>query len=246
MLALLAALKEEISDLRKGIALKESYTWQNYLIYDGEYNGKSVLLAQTGMGKERAEAATEFILQRYPVTALVSFGFAGAVNENLQIGDVVICSTLYSSNDVTKGNPCSSDASLISLSLQVLPGKITRLSQGKSVTVAQPASTPEVKSDLCRTFNADIVDMESYWIGKIASAREVPFLAVRAISDTLQDNLLPFDRFMDMNGKLLRQKAILYFLSHPQHVAKLFALQRNAWRARKNLTAFIDYLIGKL
>jgi len=246
MLALLGALKEDISDLRKGIALKESYTWQNCHIYAGNYRGKSVVLAQTGMGRERAESATEFILGRYPVTALISFGFAGALKENLQIGDVVLCSTLYSNNGAAKGNPCSSDSSLISLSLQALQGTVTRLSQGKSVTVAQAASSPDAKLALCQTFDADIVDMESYWIGKIASAREVPFLAIRAISDTLQDSLLPFDRFIDMNGKLLRQRAIAYFLSHPQHLVKLLSLSHSARRARKNLTAFLDYLIVKL
>jgi hypothetical protein len=112
--------------------------------------------------------------------------------------------------------------------------------------VAQAASTPEAKSALSKAFQADVVDMESYWIGRIASAREVPFLAVRAISDTLRDSLLPFSRFIDMNGKLLQQRAILYFLSHPQHLSKLFALSRSARRARKNLTAFLDYLIVKL
>jgi len=228
------------------MALKEAHTWQDCRIYAGEYKGKPVLLAQTGMGKERAEAATEFILERYPIDTLISLGFAGGLNENLRVGDIVLCATLYSNNGTAQGGQCSSDASLISLSLQALPGKVTRLRQGKGVTVAQAASTPETKLALRQTFQADVVDMESYWIGKIASAREVPFLAVRAISDTVHDSLLPFDRFIDMNGKLLRQRAVSYFLSHPQHLAKLVALSRSARRARKNLTAFIEYLMAKL
>lgn len=246
MLALLAALKEEIVDLRKSIALQESYTWQDCYIYAGAYKGKAVLLAQTGIGKERAEAATRFILERYPVTALVSLGFAGALVDNLQVGDVILCSTLYSDNGVAKENPCSSDATLVSLSLQALPGAVTRLSQGKSVTVAQPASTPEAKSALGKAFQADVVDMESYWIGKIASARKVPFLSVRAISDRLPDSLPPFDRFIDANYKWRWQRAATHFLSHPHHLAKLFTLYRNARRARKNLTAFVEYLMAKL
>jgi 5'-methylthioadenosine/S-adenosylhomocysteine nucleosidase len=246
MLALLGALKEEIVDLRKDMALEEAFTWQGCHIYHGEYRNKAVLLVQTGIGKERAEAATRFILEHYPVTALVSLGFAGALTEELKVGDIILCSTLCCANGLSKGNPCSSDARLVSLSLQALGDAAIGLCQGRSATVAQLVSSPEAKLALAKAFHADIVDMESYWIGKIASASQVPFLAVRAISDTVQDSLLPFDQIMDFDGKWRWQRATIYFLSRPQNLPKLFTLYRNARRARKSLTAFIEYLIAEL
>ena len=47
---------------------------------------------------------------------------------------------------------------------------------------------------------ATAVDMESYWIGKAAVERGLPFLSIRAISDSLTAQLPPLERFIDGDG----------------------------------------------
>jgi len=61
----------------------------------------------------------------------------------------------------------------------------------------------------------------------------------------MQDNLTPFDQILGPNGKWRLKKAALYFLSHPQHVIRLFALLRNARQAMRSLTTFVDCLVVK-
>ena len=251
MLALLGALREEISGLRKGVLLEEVSTQQDYCLYRGKYRNKAVLLAQTGLGRERSERVTQFILERYPVTALVSLGFAGALTGESRIGDIILCSTLYCGNgQVNKKtrseNQYHSDVSLVSRSLQYVGNTATRLRQGKSVTVTRPVLKPEAKEALGKAFRADIVDMESYWIARVASVKQIPFLAVRAVSDTIQDSLLPFDQILGSNGRWRWHKAVPYFLFHPEYLIKLFTLYRNAQQARKSLTIIIDHLVANL
>ena len=112
--------------------------------------------------------------------------------------------------------------------------------------MAKPVSERPAKQALGKTFSAKVVDMESYWIGRMASTKQVPFLAVRAISDTVADSLPPFDRFLDSNGAWRRKKAALYFLFRPHQLVKLCSFYRNARKAGINLSYFVARLIPSL
>ena len=100
--------------------------------------------------------------------------------------------------------------------------------------------------ELSVTFHAHIVDMESYWIARIASAQQIPFIAIRSISDTTQDGVQPFDQILASDGKLLWKKAVLCFLLHPQYLMNVFNLFRNTRPAKRNLAAFISHQVTKI
>ena len=121
---------------------------------------------------------------------------------------------------------------------------MARFFKGSSVTVANPVSEPKAKLALGKAFRAEVVDMESYWISRIAAVNRIPFLSVRAVSDTVRDTLPPFDQFLN-SGQWQWRRAILYFLTHPQQLVNLFCLYRNAQKASRSLTAFMDSFITK-
>jgi len=243
MLALLGAMREEIAGLRRHVAFEEDSFEQGCRIYRGEHENREVMLVETGIGKRRAERAAELVLERYPITSLVSLGFGGALTEEAKAGDVVLCSTLHEEG---AESPCHSDANLISLAAQAVESAEVRLLQGSSVTAASVVSEPTAKEALGTRFSAKVVDMESYWIGRIASAKQVPFLAVRAISDALADSLPPFGLFLDSNGNWRRKRAALYFLFRPHQLMKLYCYYRNARKAERNLSRFVVCLIPRL
>jgi len=244
MIALLGAMGEEVADLRRGMALAEAPSPKGCRIYQGEHENRKVLLVETGVGKKRAERATEFVLERYPITALISFGFGGALTDEPKAGDIVLCSTLY--EEMGSGGPCYCDADLISLAAQALNGTGVRPMQGSGVTVSRPISEPKAKRALGKTSSARVVDMEGYWIGKIASAKQIPFLAVRVISDTAGDSLPPLERFLGSDGTWRRKSAVLYFLFHPHQLIKLYIFYKNARKASNNLSYFVSRLIPML
>jgi adenosylhomocysteine nucleosidase len=243
-------LREEVFGLRKQMGLVEILADPACRLYGGEYRGRDILLVQTGMGRQRAETATKLVLEHYTVDALISLGFAGALTEGLEVGDAVICATLHgapgSIQGATRPRSYSSDDDLLRLAAQALEGTVVRGRIGNGVTVPQLVRSPEERRELGRAFDADIVDMESYWIAQIASERQIPFVAVRTISDTWQDHLPPFDQMMTAEGGLKWKDVFSYFLRHPQHLVMLFNLSQNARRARKNLTTFSDCFVAKL
>jgi adenosylhomocysteine nucleosidase len=243
MLALLGAFGQEIADLRRRMAIEEVVAERHCKLYRGKLGNKDALLVKTGMGKKRAESATTLILERYPVTAIISLGFAGGLAPELGIGDVVVCSTLYCDS---AAEIYASDARLLALAAQVLEDIAGRVRFGSGVTALYVEASPQKMRELRETFSVDIVDNESYWIARIASASKIPFIAIRSISDDMQHSVQPFDRILSADGELLWKKAVLSFLSHPWYLMNVYNLFRNTRAAKRNMAAFIGQLAAKI
>lgn len=249
MLAIMGAFGQEIVDLRRQMVIEETVAGRGFRLYRGKLKNQDTLLVQTGMGRQRAENATQFVLERYPVKAIISLGFAGALNPELRIGEVVVFSTLHGqpgSEQEKQEEPLASDARLLSLASEGFRDRPTRFRLGSGVSVLKLNSSIRQMQQLRETFHADIVDMESYWIARIASARQIPLIAIRSISDNIQSSVQPFDRILASDGELLWKKAALCFLLHPWYLLNVFTLYRNTRPAKRNLAVFIGDLVTKI
>lgn len=250
MIALMCALKEEASRLLRLMSLERVLSESACQIYRGTYRCRDILLAQTGIGQQRAEMATRFVLENYPITILVSFGFAGALVDELEAGDIVICSTLHNAQTVateaTKPISYCCDDGLLLAAMQALEGTIVRFYQGSGVTVPQLVLDPQEKGLLGETFSALVVDMESYWIAGIATDKQIPFIAIRSISDTRREKLPPFTKMLTADGQVQWKNAISYFAVRPQRLKALFQLYRNMRRATSSIVTSIDTFMAGL
>ncbi len=246
MIALLAAMREELIGVQKRMVVKETLVQHGWRLFRGEYKKKEILLVQTGVGREKAEVATDFVLERYPISTLISFGFAGALSPTLRVGDVVLCLKLHCKSNQNAGSLDASAHSLLPLATQAAQETALCLHMGDNVTVDELVTQPEEKQTLGQTFRALTVDMESYWVARAVSARQIPFWGVRAISDTLTQSLPNFDRFSNLSGLQLWKEALLHFLARPRELAKVPRVYRNALQARKSLTCFLDAFVPRL
>lgn len=250
MLALFGALREEITGIRRQMKIVEIIARPDYRLYRGKFHNKDCLLVQTGLGKQRVETVTRFILEQFPVGTIISFGFAGALAPELRTGDIIFCSTLYYCNERIHEGPksesLSSDANLLELATRTLGSSRVRFCCGSSVTVMQLLSHPEAKEKLYRISRAHIADMESYWIARIASKERTPFLAIRAVSDTFQESLPPFDQILAGDGSWLLGKAFSHFVLHPQGLLQLPSLYWNSRKARKRLTDCVTQVVANM
>ncbi|MFQ5996196.1 MAG: hypothetical protein ACE5KP_01040 [Dehalococcoidales bacterium] len=250
MLALIGALGEEISGIRRQMTIAEVIARPDFKLYRGKYSNQDCLLVQTGMGKQRVETAARFTLEHFPVTTIISFGFAGALTPELRVGDIIICSTLYYCNGRShpglKSASLSSNGNLLELATRVLGSGRVRYSCGSSISVPQPLSDPESKEKLYKIAQAHIADMESYWIAKIASEERIPFLAIRAVTDARQGNLPPFEQMLAGDGSWLRGKALSYFVLHPKDLSKLPGLYWNSRKARRSLSDCVAQVVANI
>lgn len=245
MIALLGAMSIEVSGLMKSMTAARRTSSPAGQIMEGELAGRRLLLARTGIGRERALAASQHVLENYPVTGMVSFGFGGALAAGLQVGDLLVCPKLYC--DSHPGAAVhKSDSRLLQLAAQAMTGRATpRLLTGDALTMDQVVVQPAEKLALGQAYQAQVVDMESYWVAQAAAGRQVPFLGVRAISDALQERLPPFDRFLDPQGKWLLGAALGHFLT-TDDLLKLPGMFLHARQARASLDLFLRALIPLL
>jgi adenosylhomocysteine nucleosidase len=136
------------------------------------------LLWLSGMGGAAARAAAEGLC-RQGVTALVSFGVAGALDDRLKPGDLVLPDAIHCGTALTV-NLAWRDRlqQRLPAGLTVVNGMISN----SEIAVTNEAA----KRDLAQTTGACAVDMESAAIAQVAAQAEIPFIVVRAIVDPIQ------------------------------------------------------------
>ena len=254
MIMAVAALDSELAGIRRLMKIAGSHKAGEVLIEEGRLCGQDCLLVQSGMGRQRAEEALRYVLQHYQPSAILSMGFCGALDANLQVGDVVVCSpvgALFTMPSNVQPAPTSvgwlhCDGSLVQQALHIhVPPSWGRLVGGGCLTVPSAAGPRDVKVWLSENFQSAAVDMESFWIGTLAEEAGVPFLVVRSVSDTLAESLPPFDGLVDDFGRTSLASLCRYLLTNPLRSAQLARLGLQAQRAQRSLTGFtVNFLEG--
>lgn len=247
MIAILAALRQEISGLEKGMMVEELRQDGNSRLLKGRYRGQEIILTQMGPGRANAERAASLVITEYSPEAMVCVGFAGGLKPEVKGGDLVLCESLYSlTHEKNLTQPQFSDKALVQLAVETLRREGLDFHRGSSLTVSEEATTPRKKESLQQSIPADIVDMENYWLAKQAARRGIPFVALRAISDAVDQPLPEGQAFVDMKGDIDRRKLALYVLVHPGSIMAFLRLFANTRRARTNLTAFVTAFVDGL
>lgn len=132
------------------------------------YDSKKIVLFQGGVGPEKSMRSAETVLSSYKVKVLVFSGIAGAVDQDLKVGQTLIPAEWL----MIDGSSILVDGRLLKLAgvqKQVRGMSIDHfLTDTKEIPVAMGIS---------------IVDMESAYVAKVAAKYQVPFIAIRSVSD---------------------------------------------------------------
>jgi hypothetical protein len=105
---------------------------------------------------------------------------------------------------------------------------------------------PEVKRRIGDSLPVEMVDMESYWAGRVAADRGIPFLVVRAVLDEVGDRLPDLPNAIDETGAIARGRALRQLLSRPREVPALIRLAVSARRASQRLAVFAEAFVNIL
>jgi adenosylhomocysteine nucleosidase len=256
MITAIAALDSELSGIRRHMEMASSFDAGGALVEEGRLSGQDCLLVRSGMGKQRAEQATHYVLQRYKPNAILSLGYCGALDATLRVGDLVVCSPLTAlltmpamRSPATPVGVIHCDDSLVQQAMHVnLPPNREPPFQSKHnrkqpagggcLTVPGVAYDPRQKEWLSLNFTSAVVDMESFWIGTLAEQAGVPFLTVRSVSDSRAESLPPLDDLVDDFGRIKFKPMRRYLFRRPWRVAQLARLGLQAQRAQNSLTSF--------
>jgi adenosylhomocysteine nucleosidase len=204
------AVKEEAKAFRKALANKD---------------GVSILV--TGMGRRNTERAFRKSLKNEKPSFVFTCGFAGALDPNLKIGDVLF----------DADSSVSLDDALRSTGAE--PGKFF-CSERVAVTRAE-------KTELRRITGADAVEMESSIIRNLSREAGIQNVIVRAISDIATEDLpLDFNALMTADQQISMVKLLGSLLKSPGKVPQLLNLQRNTGIAGQRLAEVLCGLLNTL
>ncbi|MGB3903967.1 MAG: 5'-methylthioadenosine/adenosylhomocysteine nucleosidase [Anaerolineae bacterium] len=199
VIAVVAALKEEIEPLVEAMDDVQASKWGKRSIHEGVIGDSEVVAVACGVGKVKAAACTQHLIDRFSVEAVICTGVAGAVNPRLGIGDIVI-SRRALQHDFELGDPdlvkklrrrwLKADPRLMDLAAEAGEdlGFEDRIHVGTVLTGDQAITSPEKRQWLWENFGGDCVDMEGAAMAQVCHLNSTPFLVVRAISDFAAEN----------------------------------------------------------
>ena len=199
-------------------------------------NGRASVTV-TGVGKEKALAAISSLLNNDPRPSLVlSIGFAGSLSDELSVGDLVLARRILS----TDGSPpLTVNPRLFQQAEDAILENAIPFVRRDTLTANRIVRTRTERESLAREFIAQAVSLEDYWVCSAASRAGVPFVSVRAITDTTDQELPPYvEEIMLQREARQGMSVILNSLARPGRLPKLMSLASGAKKAQKSLDVF--------
>jgi nucleoside phosphorylase len=238
--AVFAALRREIEPLAGMVSVESQETRDSCRILTGRYGGLRLVLVQTGPGGERAAAAASLVYDELQPRIALSLGFAGALREDLGVGDLVVCESVrHMGEDGLVSEPLYCDRELLRVAIEASKASRLDVRTGRSLTVNRQCGEPGAKQRLGKRVPVDVVEMENYWLAQEASRRGRPFLAVRAVSDTMHQSLPEVQDLVDRRGETNSGRALLRLVRRPRSMVPVLRLARSAGQAASNLSSFL-------
>ena len=224
-------LAHEAALLLKRCTEKESFSIDGLHCTLANFGRRRVLVARIGMGEAAAGENTETLFEYFRLKAVVLAGYGGALVPPLKVGQVVV-STNFSSEAVLGF-------------LRMLSG----FDFASFCTTDEVVGTPEKRDAYARATNSQVADMETEAVAGIVRERQIPFMAVRAISDDYRQ-VLPTGAlaagFDAPKGRATPLRLLGYLATRPGEIAPLQKFVAGLSVARKNLTQFLEQLNNEL
>lgn len=197
-----------------------------------------------GVGTENAAQNTERMLIQHPATrAVIIIGYAGGLAAALDPGSLLVADTV--SNGLS-GPTYHADPTLLSTASEIRPFG-DRVHYGALVTADRVLVRSAEKEQYALRTNALAVDMESAGAAAVATEYGVPWLAVRVITDGVNDDLpLDFNALANPDGSVNRGRIVAETLLHPWKIPALIRLGSRSSLASRRLAEFLVLLLSRI
>jgi len=215
VIGILCAMREELEPILEKVEIKEVIEYGRNKFYKAKFNNMDLILAYSKIGKVNSATTATIMIEKFGAQKLLFSGVAGAVDEDLKIGDLVIADkTCQHDVDLTVFGyepgyipeskvyfECDKNLNLIAK--RVADKMNVRLKEGIIASGDQFVHSKERKEWIKKTFNAIAIEMEGGAVGCVAWTLSVPFFMLRAISDTAEEGAgVDFDEFLEESSKV--------------------------------------------
>ena len=183
-----------------------------------------------GIGRQNAGKSVRSFLESCSPELVLTCGFAGGLNPDLKVGDVIFESGMQ------KAESGNLEERLLAAGAK--PAKI--------FCADRIATTAMEKWQLCVDTGADAVEMESAAIHAVCAEKNIPCVTLRVISDTAHEDLpLDFNALAKPDKSLDFWKLLFAIARSPGKIGALMKLQKKTSFAAKQLAAVLEKIISE-
>ena len=195
----------EVANLKEAMKKEREVVRAGMRFCEGTIGGTEVVVVQCGIGKVNAGLCVQILCDLFDVTHLINTGVAGSLDEEINVGDVVVSiDAMYHDMDVT--------------GLGYVPGQVPQMDvlsfaadpmlreaavkacreaapeigvfEGRVVSGDQFICDRAKKNEIKKIFGGLCTEMEGAAIAQAAYVNGVPFVIVRAISDKADESVI--------------------------------------------------------
>ncbi len=210
-IGLLGALELEVRLFVNSMTVSSIEQHIKRTFYRGDLLGHDVVVTQSGVGKVRAAACTQFLIKHYGVDRIIFAGIAGALNPQFCVGDIVVANRAleWDFKAITVETAWyQADLALVDQAVGAAQRLGRKVWVGSVLTGDRPVHNLNHKQELLQAFNADCVEMEGGAVALVCFMNDIPFVLVRAISDfaderMVRDLVQSFEDFISLPAEVV-------------------------------------------
>lgn len=171
-----------------------------------------VVVAKCGPGKVNAALCTQILINEFKVDSVINMGVAGALNNELNIGDIFIAENSIQTDIDTSavGDPLGlvsginvvnfkTDLNIMANLVQAACRLKKSYMVGNISTNDKFIASEQDKKSLYGLFNCDACDMEAGAVGHTCYMYDIPYGVIRCISDKADNSAqMDYPEFLKM------------------------------------------------
>lgn len=246
--AFLAALSQEVQPFLRRVRARR-LRGREFPLWEFTWGASKGVAVVSGMGEDAAVRSAAWVLERYNPEVFIGIGFGGAVTPELPAGTLVLGQFFW------KYEPEGQE--LQELTVPPLPPWLADL-----VERLQAAGMPAFLGSVVTTGGIihkashraylnhlpyPVLDLETSGWAVAAQERDLPFLALRAITDEAGEEIPDFLRKAAQQGKAPNLAEVLAWLVRdPRRLSPLYRLWRRSRLATRHLTKALEVVLEVL
>ena len=195
-IGIIGAMEQEVAKIKEKMQDVTITSRARMDFYEGTLEGKKVVVVRSGIGKVNAGMCTQILADVFGVEAVINTGIAGSLNNDINIGDIVLSTdVLHHDMDATGfGYPKGQIPQLKEFSFQAdeCLRKIAhdvcaevnpeiQVFEGRIASGDQFVCDQGVKDNIVKEFSANSVELEGADIGQAAELNGITLLIINAI-----------------------------------------------------------------
>jgi farnesyl-diphosphate farnesyltransferase len=235
VVAIIAAMPEEVSALQGRLRDRRRIRAGRTPVVLGTLGDCPVAVAVIGDGAANARRGTTELLRAVPVRRALLVGVGGALSPELRPAALVVARAVV-------GTVITAAAPAAVQEVALATGALT----GLAVTVTDLVETPADKARLRSTFPDEplVVDLESAAVVSVLAAVGIPWIVLRAVSDTAGEALPGILRRCRDEDGLHRARLVAAAARTPRTVVDLWRLGRRMRLCASALAIAVEQVLS--